>query len=159
MSVENAVPCPLLESCGACNRMHLSMDEQLHRKNAWVGEKLSHTVTAMFPSPSEIGYRARIRMRFGPRWLPRLPPQRNSPPCFGQHCPIAHPQINAMLPTLPERPSGSHTGVQDQWSTGTTRWAGRSNVATTSASRMAIQFRFGTTRDLGRVHERKTPPG
>ena len=107
MSVEDADPCPLLESCGACNRMHLSMDEQLRTKKEWVSEKLSHTVTATFSSPSTFGYRARIRMRFGPDGYLGYHQSGSHHHIAVNHCPIAHPTINAILPTLPQGPHGA----------------------------------------------------
>jgi len=107
MSVEDAVPCPLLQSCGACNRMHLPMEEQLRTKTAWVSEKLSHPVTATFPSPKPIGYRSRIRMRFGPDGSLGYHQSGTHHHIPVEHCPIAHPKINALLPNLPKGPPGA----------------------------------------------------
>ena len=66
MSLSEPVPCPILDSCGACSRMRLTDEQELTEKVNGVEERLRHPVTMIHRSPKSLGYRARVRLRFGP---------------------------------------------------------------------------------------------
>jgi 23S rRNA (uracil1939-C5)-methyltransferase len=66
-----AAPCPIVEQCGGCCWQHVSYPEQLRAKRTAVVDALTRIagihdpeVKPVVPSPSEFGYRNRLRLRF-----------------------------------------------------------------------------------------------
>jgi len=66
-----APPCPIVEQCGGCCWQHVAYSEQLRAKRTAVADALTRIagipeppVRAVVPSPRELGYRNRLRLRF-----------------------------------------------------------------------------------------------
>ncbi|HSH69673.1 MAG TPA: hypothetical protein VK997_07125, partial [Deferrisomatales bacterium] len=112
-------PCPLFGVCGGCQWQHLPYAEQLAGKAASfrgflksrLGLREDHRFRAPLAAPQEWGYRNRVGLKvrtlggapalgFFATGSHRLVPL--------QHCPVAHPRINALLPPL--------TGFLRTWS-------------------------------------------
>lgn len=109
-------PCPLFGRCGGCQLQHMAYPAQIEAKRAALAEQLRRiggldavevrpTVGARDPW----GYRNHIRLSTGPThgdvgFISR----RGRGLLTVEHCPIAHPFINALLPQFQGKARGLH---------------------------------------------------
>jgi len=104
-------PCPIFGVCGGCNWQHIAYPEQLAQKEnifadlLWrIGRVERDRLQPIVGDPNGYGYRSRIQLkvrwvagalimgffRHGSHFVVDLP----------DHCPVAHPAINGILPEL-----------------------------------------------------------
>ncbi len=86
--------------------MGTSRDAQLERKRSWVERSLGQPVNAVTPSPSEMGYRARIRLVPNENGQLGYHPPRSHDVVAVHQCPVARREINHALGHAPEIPNG-----------------------------------------------------
>lgn len=55
-------PCPLFQTCGACDWQHVAYDVQCDNKARWLQQILSHIPIPFTPSPAALGYRRLARL-------------------------------------------------------------------------------------------------
>jgi len=84
--------------------MTRTLPDQLDAKVARVEQVLCHAVDAVHRSPQELGYRARITLRPGPRGAWSYSPPRSHDRVPVSTCAIARPELQAALSVLPPVP-------------------------------------------------------
>ncbi len=99
--------CPYYEFCGGCQFQHIDYDTQLKIKKDNLLESLERiaglnlTEVETIPSPQEFGYRVRVQFKVKKghvgfvRW-------DNRDIVSVENCPVAHPKINELIPSLRE---------------------------------------------------------
>ena len=128
--------CPIQAECGGCPYMPSPLEDQRAALIARVERQLQIPVTEFVPSPNTTGYRARIELTPGPNGVLgyRAPRSHTSIPV--SHCPIARPEINAIIAQLTPAPmltqrvalrsNGSevvlHARAKDKHRGGVRRW-------------------------------------
>ncbi len=109
-------PCPLFGECGGCQLQHLAYPAQLAAKEAIIREQLERI--GRFPEPpiraivgarEPWGYRNHVRFSTGKRFGDvGFVPRRGRGLLKVEHCPIADPWINDLLPDLQGKGAGLH---------------------------------------------------
>ncbi len=109
-------PCPVFGRCGGCQLQHMDYPAQLAAKQRIVEEQLRRIggfeacqVDETVGAGNPWGYRNHIRLSTGPThgdvgYISR----RGRGLVTVEHCPIAHPFINDLLPQLQHRCKGLH---------------------------------------------------
>jgi len=97
-------PCPYLPRCGGCPWQHLDYAAQLAAKSAVVREQLRRIarleaapIDAVLPSPRQLGYRRRIKLRVDGGAVGLLAAASHSVVPI-DHCLLAEPSVNAAIP-------------------------------------------------------------
>ena len=106
MSVPHTPTCAILDACGACDRMSLSYEDQLRLKVQETQSRLRHDITATHPSPQQVGYRARVRMRFNAHGELGYHAVGTHQHIAASSCAIAAAPIRRVLPLLSGGPEG-----------------------------------------------------
>jgi 23S rRNA (uracil1939-C5)-methyltransferase len=99
-----AVPaCPVYGLCGGCDLMHLAHSAQMEAKAAWVEKALRRLPglphAQVLASPLAWGYRNRVRLQVAGGRLGFFA-RASHALVEVAHCPVAAPEINALLPGL-----------------------------------------------------------
>jgi 23S rRNA (uracil1939-C5)-methyltransferase len=80
--------------------MQLAEQDQLHDKQQQVEARLEQPLSAVLISPKRLGYRARFKMRFDAEGRLGYHQSGSHTHVPVDHCAIAHPLTNALLPRL-----------------------------------------------------------
>jgi 23S rRNA (uracil1939-C5)-methyltransferase len=102
-AVRREPACPLLPRCGGCPWQHLEYAAQLSAKHAIVREQLRRLggveveVAAVLPSPSEYGYRRRIKLRVD-QGVVGFHAAASHTLVEVDHCLLADPVVDAAIP-------------------------------------------------------------
>ena len=84
--------------------MERSLEDQQAQKMAWVGRIMKRTPDRLVPSPTLLHTRARIRLRTDGAGRAGYHQPRSHWHVPIDHCPIARPEIDALISTLPALP-------------------------------------------------------
>lgn len=98
-----APACPVYDSCGGCDLMHLDYPAQIQAKAAWVGQALKRlgkfSEPVPVPSPLPWAYRHRVRFHIKNRELGFFR-RKSRDLVLVSSCPVACEAINRLLPEL-----------------------------------------------------------
>lgn len=108
--------CPLFGQCGGCQLQHLAYPAQLRAKEAIVREQLRRigrldddVVRPIVGASDPWGYRNHVRFSTGPTWGDvGFVHRRGRGLLKVEHCPIADPWVNDLLPALHGKARGLH---------------------------------------------------
>lgn len=99
-----SLPCPLQPSCGGCPEMVHPEDRQLQQKIDFLTRALRRPPDSVVPSPTPLGYRARVSLRLDAAGRAGFSRPRSHEHLPVRDCPIARPELNAVLGALPLLP-------------------------------------------------------
>lgn len=116
-TVRRSPPCPYLPRCGGCPWQHLDYAAQLAAKQRIVGEQLQRLaglavpVAAPLPSPRELGYRRRVKLRVADGVVGFHAAASHDLVAI-THCLLAEPRVDAAIPWLAELVAALRSGVR-----------------------------------------------
>lgn len=121
--------CPLFGECGGCQLQHMSYEAQLNAKEAIVREQLQRIggldpalVRPIAGAADPWGYRNHLRLSCGKKWGDvGFISRRGRGLLKVEHCDIAEPWVNEVLPLLQGRAAGLHQ-LQVRYSRATGSW-------------------------------------
>ena len=103
-------PCPYFSLCGGCQWQHIAPEAQVEFKKEILEETLKRLgglqeipPVAVFPSPLAYGYRVRVQLK-GKQGRVGYYAKRTHRIIPIEHCPIAHPLINQIIPLFQDCP-------------------------------------------------------
>ena len=110
--------CSIQEECGGCPQLRKPLEAQRNAKIEWVQRTLGIPVSGITTSPKTEGYRARIDLTPNTEGRLSFRSRRSHNPVVVDSCPVARPEINAVIAKLPKvdrsieriafRSNGSH---------------------------------------------------
>ena len=97
-------PCPIQQRCGGCPQLPTPLDDQRKQHIVRVERQLGLRVDNYTPPPKTLGYRARITLNRGPDGRLGYRGHRSHDAVVVSDCPVARPEINAVLAQVGEVP-------------------------------------------------------
>lgn len=98
------IPCPIQARCGGCPAMPMAAEAQWERKIAYVERALGQPLNGVHRSPLDLGYRARLTLGRGADGACVFRQAGSHEEVAIRHCPVARPEINAVLERMPPLP-------------------------------------------------------